>query len=537
VHVAPERSNPAPGQPGVGRRGLLFRLRSPRATPLLLALACLAVYNANGRLIASGDTLPARLIPFSILLDGTVTLDRFFGERVGGAERLARAPAAERMRYYYLAPRHGRLYSTYPITLPVLVTPLYAPVVWAKGHWSTDEARLAAAVLEKLTASLVAALSVAAMYVLLGALTDRRLALVLSAAFAFGTSAWTTSSQALWQHGAGVLFILLALAVLARRPGSLALAGLFAGLAVAVRPGNVFFWLALLLVHGRVYRRPRDTAVLALPGVLVGGMVAAYNWVVFANLLGGYGRVHDAFGGALAQGLAGLLVSPSRGLLVYTPFLLAGFAGLWMVCRDPGLRRSPVYATAALFLVCELVFLGWWQEWWGGWSYGPRLLTEAAAGLVVLAVPAAERLRTRPWARRGFAVAVAWSVGVQALGAAAYGTPDGWDATPVSVDQRPERLWDWRDAQIPRTAAILVHGGAGTDFRRARQVPSERIFHTTPRHANPLTREHGRQAERSAADSRAVEALTATIRSGRTATESTDRLPHPVDGLNRRRRS
>lgn len=470
--AAPEPPS-SPG-PSVGRRGPWRWLRSPRAAPLLLVLACLVVYNANGRLIASGDTLPARLIPFSILLDGTVTLDRFYGERVGGAERLARAPAAERMRYYYLTPRHGRLYSTYPITLPLLVTPLYAPVVWAKGHWSTGEALLAAAVLEKLTASLIAALGVAAMFLLLGALTDRRLALGLAAAFAFGTTTWTTSSQALWEHGAGVLFILLALAVLARRPRWLALAGGFAGLAVAVRPGNLFFWVALLAVHGWVFRRPRDLAVLALPGVLLGAMVAAYNWVVFADLRGGYGRVDDAFGGVLARGLAGLLVSPSRGLLVYTPFLLAGFAGLRMVVRDRALRRSPVYATAALFLVCDLVFLGWWQAWWGGWSYGPRLLTEAAAVLVVLAVPAAERLRARPWARRAFAAAVAWSVGVQALGAAAYGTPDEWNATPVSVDLRPERLWDWGDAQIPRTAAILVHGGVHTDaaaFRARLNAP------------------------------------------------------------------
>jgi hypothetical protein len=246
--------------------------------------------------------------------------------------------------------------------------------------------------------------------------------------------------------------------VLARRPRADVLAGLLAGMSVAVRPGNLFFWLALLLVHAATHRSPRRTAALALPGVAVGGLVAAYNWAVFGHLLGGYARVDDVFRGSLVPGLAGLLASPSRGLLVYTPFLAAGFAGLWMVCRDPVLRRTPVYAAAALFLVCELVFLGWWDAWWGGWSYGPRLLTESAAVLVVLAVPAAERLRSRRWARVAFAGLLAWSVGVQALGAAAYGTAGGWDAVPVSVDSRPERLWDWRDAQIPRTAAILVHG-------------------------------------------------------------------------------
>jgi hypothetical protein len=428
-------------------------------TPLWLVLLCLVVYNGNGRLIASGDTIGARLIPFSILLDGTVTLDRFFAPQVGGAASLERAPRAQRMRYHYLTPRHGRLYSTYPITLPVLITPLYAPLAWAKGDWSTDEARFAAAVGEKLTSSLIAALSVAAMYLLLAGLTDRRAALALTAAFAFGTTTWTTSSQALWQHGAGVLFIVLTLAAPAWRPGSDWLPGLFAGLAVAIRPGNLFFWLAVLLACAWTWRSLARIAAFALPGIVIGATVAAYNLAVFGHLLGGYARVDDAFTGSLTEGLPGLLVSPSRGLLVYSPVLLVGFAGLYLAWRHGLLRRSPVYLAAALFLASQLAFLATWDAWWGGWSYGPRLLTEAAAVLVVLSVPAAERLRSRRWARVAFAVLLAYSVGVQALGAASYGTPDGWDALPVSVDERPERLWDWHDAQIPRTAAILLRGG------------------------------------------------------------------------------
>jgi len=35
------------------------------------------VYHSNLRPIASGDSLQASLIPFSIILDGSITLDRF----------------------------------------------------------------------------------------------------------------------------------------------------------------------------------------------------------------------------------------------------------------------------------------------------------------------------------------------------------------------------------------------------------------------------------------------------------------------------
>src|SRR5262249_570963 len=78
------------------------RLRPPRAhrTPLLLLrlwggryscrmarfagagvlVVAFAVYMLNGRSIASGDTVPASLIPIALLVDGTVRLDRFVDE-------------------------------------------------------------------------------------------------------------------------------------------------------------------------------------------------------------------------------------------------------------------------------------------------------------------------------------------------------------------------------------------------------------------------------------------------------------------------
>jgi hypothetical protein len=428
---------------------------SSRVIAFLFAATSIVVYNANARPITSGDSLPARLIPFSILLDGTLTLDRFFVGRVDPV-KFASASLDERNQYFYLASRHGRLYSKYPVALPILITPVYAPLVLFRRDWSDSELHVASAVMEKITASLIAALSVAAMFTLLSALTDRRIALALTFAFAFGTTTWTTSSQALWQHGAGVLFMLLSLCVLVNRTYPPAVVGIFAALAVAIRPSNIFFWIALLVVDTWVHRSIRRAALIALPGIIVGGMVAAYNVAVFGNLRGGYGLVTAPFSGAQINGLAGILFSPSRGLLIYSPFLIAGFIGLWITLRNSAIRRSPVYAIAALFVVCDVLLIASWKSWWGGWSYGPRIVTEATAMLVVLSAPAAETFRTHRSARVSFVVLTAYSVAVQALGAVAYRPIGGWNSYPISVDKRPDRLWDWRDSQILRTAKLLI---------------------------------------------------------------------------------
>src|SRR5215212_9219631 len=111
------------------RRPRLALLTPDRVGACLLMVFAMYVYLANGRVIAAPDSLPARLIPYAILLDHTVTLDRYFGDEVGGAAGLQRMPPAARAKYYHLTPRHGRLYSSYPMGVPVLVTPLHVPIL------------------------------------------------------------------------------------------------------------------------------------------------------------------------------------------------------------------------------------------------------------------------------------------------------------------------------------------------------------------------------------------------------------------------
>ena len=66
-------------------------------------------------------------------------------------------------------------------------------------------------VMEKLSASLVAALSAALLYRLLRRRAAPPVALLLTLAYAYGTTTWVISSQALWQHGMAELLVIGAL--------------------------------------------------------------------------------------------------------------------------------------------------------------------------------------------------------------------------------------------------------------------------------------------------------------------------------------
>ncbi len=112
---------------------------------------------------------------------------------------------------------------------------------------------------------------------------------------------------------------------------------------------------------------------------------------------------------------------------------------------------------AGVFSVCQIGLVALWPVWWGGYCWGPRLLTEILAPLMILVAAGLPALSGGAW-RRAVTVVAVYGLLIQAIGVYCY--PEGrWDRLPVSVDRHPERLWDWRDNPIART----VRGGAARE--------------------------------------------------------------------------
>ena len=226
---------------------------------------------------------------------------------------------------------------------------------------------------------------------------------------------------------------------------------------VALGFGAVVRQTTGLLVPFLPAARIRAT-VVAFVGAAIGATpLLVYNALAFGNPLEqGYGT--KPFDTSPLIGLYGLLVSPSRGLFVYEPYMVFAFATI--VLLKPGrdfleLRfLSLVYAWAATAILYST-----YAEWWGGRVFGPRFLDDLAPVLfALLAWGIGHGLLARWPARTAFWICAAWSLLIFQAAAFVY-DQNTWDLNPVNINFDPSRLFDWSDPQWLFVLRSLPEGG------------------------------------------------------------------------------
>jgi hypothetical protein len=291
---------------------------------------------------------------------------------------------------------------------------------------------------------MAALLSAAAMGVLAAVfhrLVSRRAAIAGAFLAGLGTTTWSVSSTALWPHSPDQLF--LALTLLTGCLGSSLGVGAAYALAITVRPPLA----AVAAVHGLWHAaRTRSLRPLLVIGSISAaglGAVLLYSDIFWRGGLDSqYVDAGSGFTSAFvdirpqawlsfARNIALTVVSPSRGVLAGSMFLLLlvpGLAAAWRVA--PTWVRSATVG-ALVYMAIQLKanrYDGGYQFW--SYRYPLEALTLAAPLLVL----AWREWTSRTVRRRAYFVALsALSVTVQALGAVSYpalrmglGRPNPW---------------------------------------------------------------------------------------------------------------
>lgn len=374
-----------------------------------VALVALAVYLGSFRSIVTFDGVTNVVLSYRIAAAGDVDLSDF----------VAQGMWLESVRY------GDRPVSIFPPGAAFFAVP-FAAVGILVGIAPPLAASVS--IVGKAAAAAATAGSVFFVYLVAARVAGRRIAVVVAALYAFATVTWPISAGTLWQHGVSQLF--LAVALLWSLPTSRttpwpARAGLPLGLAVLTRPTDLVFALASLAL---LSRRPREaTAFLGWatgPAVLL----AAYNLAAFGSLLA-HSYVVPATGNFLV-GLLGNLISPSRGLFVYSPFLILAAYELARRCLRSGRLATLLRSQSVAALVIVALYASY-ADWWGGFGYGNRFLSDLLPLLALGLALWLRRHRRSGRARVALAASAVPALAISGLGALAYDARTwSWEMTP-----------------------------------------------------------------------------------------------------------
>jgi hypothetical protein len=382
-----------PGDPGRKRRPAARRRDDRTVTAWFLAAVLATSYgyfspfggwNANSRLA----------LVFAVLDDGALNIDAYHD-----------APLT---RTGDKAVYAGRYYSDKAIGTAVLGLVAYAPISVGRAvssptrfnftrHWVTFFA---------VALPVVAALTYLFL-VLDGLGLGRRRALGTALLGGLATPLWPFATVLFGHALAAATLLAACLMVMHRRqapqpwtPGARVLWGSLLGFAVItefpVTPVAATLAVYYLWTAGerRELARVQTWLLPAIGALPFLSLQLAYNALCFGSPFSlGYGHIADPdfrsmhAKGVLGVGLPSLAVlyyitlHPIRGILVHSPVLLAGLAGLWLGVRQPRWRADAITCLAAVTIV--LLINAGYGVWWGGSSFTARHAIPAVPFLLI----------------------------------------------------------------------------------------------------------------------------------------------------------
>jgi hypothetical protein len=358
---------------------------------------------------------------------------------------------------FQLARVNGNVEYCYPHGTSILSIPFVGLMMTLGVSSSTADGQYSwggEAIMQRLLASLLMAGYTVMLFRTALLLLEAMPSLLIAGGTAFGTQVWSTASRVMWSQtwliflGGFVAYWLLRRETGQPKPGPIILATLLSWM-YFTRPTAaipILFVTAYMLAY-----HWREFLAYALTGLAWFGGFLAYSWFSFGKPIPDY-YLHSQFDlRSLPAALPAILISPSRGLFIYVPVLIFVFYLLIRYRKTLPFQKLAILALA--MVVMQILTLALWPIWWGGYSYGPRLLTDAIPWLALLAIlGCAARLRSNATARfsRSESVAafalLALSIAINARGAISWPTAH-WHIV-VDIDRHPDRAWDWSYPQF-----------------------------------------------------------------------------------------
>jgi len=392
------------------------------------------------------------LVSQSLLEQGSFKLDRYF---------VPRPPAIARDGYvavgaYQLELVNDHVYYYFPHATSVLSLP-YVAVARLFGVKPKDDASTHGEMeIQTSLAALLMAVVAVVFFITGRLLLDRLWSCVVALGGVFASQVWSTASRGLWSHTWNLLLVsliayLLMRAETGRHRIQPILLGTLSAWAYFVRPTSSIVIIAIT-IYLVLYYRSASASFIATLSVWAASFVA-YSLHNFGQVLPSYFATSRLDFSVLRTSLPGNLISPSRGMLIYLPWIL--FTGYLLIRYRRLLKLRGLIGLSLIIVIAEFLVISAFTNWWGGSSYGPRLTIDLLPWLVLLTIPGLavmlqERKEKSVWWTAELAAGallLTFSVFIHARGATSQSTLS-WNVYPKNERDLEAKMWDWREPQF-----------------------------------------------------------------------------------------
>lgn len=398
----------------------------------------------NSRIITSFDSKWSINIAISIIREGNFDLDEY-AHLMGPSD-------------YQIETVNEHIYSIYPYGTPLLAVPVVWIIDWGlTNFFSMDLQQLAVdgwfmGHIEVFVASIIVGITTVFIFNIVLLITQHVAgSIILAFVFAFGTSAWSTASLGLWQHGPSMLMLSAALYLILiskTSPKLIQFASIPLAAAFIIRPTNA---IPVIILTIYVFANCREYLARYLLWSLPLAVYFLFqNIAIYGTWLSPYYQPSQlgTLSGSYWYVLSANLISPNRGLFIFSPFLLFGLAGFLSAKRN----QFGYYLIA--ILVFHWLAISSLRHWWGGWQFGPRFFTDLLPFMFYFVAYSfrhilAIRSSLKMLSFAVFSVLALFSILVHYRGANNYSVYE-WHQTPIDIDTASYRVFDWSDIQFLR---------------------------------------------------------------------------------------
>lgn len=359
-------------------------------------------------------------------------------------------------KVYSIENVNGHRYNFFPIGTSLLSLPAVYIIDQTSDSFHLDIYKTTPLDEEKYIASFFVTLTCVLLFFIGRILLLKiRYALLLAFVFSFCTSAWSVASRALWQHGPSMLMLTLALLLILlarKRPAIIQYSALPLAFSAVIRPTNFSSYAAFSIYILISYRRYYPYFFLWSLAVFVPFIL--YSSSIYDALLPTYfgaNRLGSDMS-LMVTAFSGNLISPARGLFVFSPVLLFSVWGIFIKYSKKQLEKLDYFIVA--IIIFHWISISSFGHWWGGWTYGPRLFSDMIPFFVYFMIPVFIEMPQMKNIKKilvatAFCVLAAFSFFVHYRGATNE-TVMEWNKKPNDIDVSYNRLWEWSDPPFLR---------------------------------------------------------------------------------------